>query len=56
MKVINKAGRIGMLVMDKGHWLKKTSGSQIVMVSNSMEGEARVLITETLIQVCVFAS
>jgi len=50
VKVINKAGKIGMLVVDEGHRLKNTSGSQILTALNSIEVESRILITGTPIQ------
>ena len=54
VKVINKAGKIGMLVVDEGHRLKNTSGSKILTALNSIEVESRILITGTPIQVCLF--
>ena len=50
VKVINKAQKIGLLVVDEGHRLKNTSGSQILTALNSIEVEARILITGTPIQ------
>ena len=40
-----------MLVVDEGHRLKNTSGSQIRTALNWMEAEARILITGTPVQV-----
>jgi len=50
VKVIKQAQKIGMLVVDEGHRLKNTSGSQILTALNSMEAESRILITGTPIQ------
>ncbi|KAL7533992.1 hypothetical protein ACHAXR_005581, partial [Thalassiosira sp. AJA248-18] len=50
VKVIKNAKRIGMLVVDEGHRLKNTSGSQILTALNSIDVEARILITGTPIQ------
>ena len=52
VKVINKAQKIGLLVVDEGHRLKNTNGSQILTALNSIHVEARILITGTPIQVC----
>ena len=54
VKVINKAQKIGLLVVDEGHRLKNTSGSQILTALNSIHVEARILITGTPIQVCFY--
>ena len=51
VKVINNARQIGILVVDEGHRLKNTSGSQILTASNSLDVEAKILITGTPIQV-----
>lgn len=51
VKVIHKAKQIGILVVDEGHRLKNTSGSQILTALNSIDVEARILITGTPIQV-----
>mmetsp|Transcript_23138 Transcript_23138/g.48036 ORF Transcript_23138/g.48036 Transcript_23138/m.48036 type:complete len:1065 (-) Transcript_23138:305-3499(-) len=50
VKIIAKATKIGCLVVDEGHRLKNTSGSQTLSALNSMEAEARILITGTPIQ------
>ena len=48
--IISKAKRIGLLVVDEGHRLKNTNGSQTLSALNSLSVEARVLITGTPIQ------
>ncbi|KAL9179549.1 hypothetical protein ACHAXT_008839 [Thalassiosira profunda] len=50
VKVIKNAKNIGLLVVDEGHRLKNTSGSQILTALNSVDAEARILITGTPIQ------
>lgn len=50
VKNIAKATKIGCLVVDEGHRLKNTSGSQTLSALNSMDAEARLLITGTPIQ------
>ena len=49
-KIISKATRIGILVVDEGHRLKNTAGSQTLSALNSVDAEARILITGTPIQ------
>ncbi len=51
VNIIQKARNIGILVVDEGHRLKNTSGSQILTALNSIDVEARILITGTPIQV-----
>ncbi len=50
VKIIANATKIGCLVVDEGHRLKNTSGSQTLSALNSMNAEARILITGTPIQ------
>lgn len=50
VKIVSKANRIGLLVVDEGHRLKNTSGSQTLSALNSLNVDARVLITGTPIQ------
>jgi len=50
VKVINKAQKIGILVVDEGHRLKNTNGSQVLTALNSISVESRILITGTPIQ------
>ena len=51
VKVLCKAKKIGLLVVDEGHRLKNTSGSHTLSALNSLSVEARILITGTPIQV-----
>ena len=51
VKVIRDAKNIGILVVDEGHRLKNTAGSQVLTALESIEAEARILITGTPIQV-----
>ena len=50
-EILRKAKKIGLLVVDEGHRLKNTSGSQTLSALNSLSVEARILITGTPIQV-----
>lgn len=50
VNVISKAKKIGLLVVDEGHRLKNTSGSQTLSALNCLSAEARILITGTPIQ------
>jgi len=50
VKVINKAQKIGILVVDEGHRLKNTNGSQVLTALNSISVESRILISGTPIQ------
>ncbi|KAL7454581.1 hypothetical protein ACHAWC_007180, partial [Mediolabrus comicus] len=50
VKVICHAPKIGLLVVDEGHRLKNTSGSQTLSALNSIKAESRILITGTPIQ------
>ncbi len=50
MKVICNAAKIGLLVVDEGHRLKNTAGSQTLSALNSISAEARILISGTVIQ------
>lgn len=50
VKVIKNAKNIGLLVVDEGHRLKNTSGSQVLTALNSIDVNARILITGTPIQ------
>ena len=47
---LKKADQIGLLVVDEGHRLKNTSGSQTLSALNALRCEARLLITGTPIQ------
>ena len=51
VNVVDRAQKIGILVVDEGHRLKNTSGSQTLTALNSISVEARILITGTPIQV-----
>ncbi|KAL7477185.1 hypothetical protein ACHAW6_002999, partial [Cyclotella cf. meneghiniana] len=44
------AARIGLLVVDEGHRLKNTAGSQTLSALNSLHAEARILISGTPVQ------
>jgi DNA repair and recombination RAD54-like protein len=48
--ILAKATRIGLLVVDEGHRLKNTAGSQTLSALNSLHAEARILISGTPIQ------
>ena len=50
VKVICNATKIGLLVVDEGHRLKNTAGSQTLSALNSISAEARILISGTVIQ------
>ena len=50
VKVIKDAKKLGLLVVDEGHRLKNTNGSQVLTALNSINVEARILITGTPIQ------
>jgi SNF2 family DNA or RNA helicase len=50
VKVICNAAKIGLLVVDEGHRLKNTAGSQTLSALNSITAEARILISGTVIQ------
>eukprot|EP00986_Skeletonema_menzelii_P019761 scaffold29106_cov148-Skeletonema_menzelii.AAC.2 len=50
VKVICNAAKIGLLVVDEGHRLKNTAGSQTLSALNSIRAEARILISGTVIQ------
>jgi len=50
VKVICIASKIGLLVVDEGHRLKNTAGSQTLTALNSITTEARILISGTVIQ------
>ncbi len=56
VKVINNARQIGILVVDEGHRLKNTSGSQILTALNFLDVEVKILITGTPIQVRILLS
>ena len=47
---LKKAEQIGLLVVDEGHRLKNTAGSQTLSALNALRCEARLLITGTPIQ------
>jgi len=47
---LKKADQIGLLVVDEGHRLKNTAGSQTLSALNALRCEARLLITGTPIQ------
>jgi len=51
VKIVSRAGKVGMLVVDEGHRLKNTAGSQILTALESVRADARVVITGTPIQV-----
>jgi DNA repair and recombination RAD54-like protein len=51
INVIKESKKIGILVVDEGHRLKNTSGSQILTALNSITVESRILISGTPIQV-----
>ena len=53
VKIVNRAGKVGLLVVDEGHRLKNTAGSQILTALESVRADARILITGTPIQVRV---
>ncbi|KAK1734982.1 SNF2/RAD54 helicase family protein [Skeletonema marinoi] len=50
VKVLCSAAKIGLLVVDEGHRLKNTAGSQTLSALNSISAEARILISGTVIQ------
>lgn len=50
-KILSQASNIGLLVVDEGHRLKNTSGSLTLTALNSLNCDARLLITGTPIQV-----
>ncbi|EJK53932.1 hypothetical protein THAOC_26537, partial [Thalassiosira oceanica] len=49
-KIVSRAGKVGLLVVDEGHRLKNTAGSQILTALESVRADARILITGTPIQ------
>eukprot|EP00804_Cyclotella_cryptica_P029873 CCRYP_010803-RA/>CCRYP_010803-RA protein AED:0.06 eAED:0.06 QI:244/1/1/1/0.75/0.6/5/436/979 len=49
-EIVAKATRVGLLVVDEGHRLKNTAGSQTLAALNSLHAEARILISGTPIQ------
>jgi len=49
-KLLSQASNIGLLVVDEGHRLKNTSGSLTLTALNSLDCDARLLITGTPIQ------
>ena len=55
VNVIKEANKVGILVVDEGHRLKNTSGSQILTALNSVSVESRILISGTPIQVSILA-
>ena len=55
VNVIKEANKVGILVVDEGHRLKNTSGSQILTALNSVSVESRILISGTPIQVRILA-
>ncbi|KAL3822266.1 hypothetical protein ACHAXA_005899 [Cyclostephanos tholiformis] len=50
VNVIKESKKIAILVVDEGHRLKNTSGSQILTALNSIKVESRILISGTPIQ------
>ena len=50
VKVICNAAKICLLVVDEGHRLKNTAGSQTLSALNSITTDARILISGTVIQ------
>jgi len=48
--ILSQAHNIGLLVVDEGHRLKNSSGSQTLSALNSLRCDARLLITGTPIQ------
>lgn len=51
--LMSKATNIGLLVLDEGHKLKNTNGSQTLSAIQSFPCNARLLITGTPIQNCL---
>jgi len=51
--LMSKAANIGLLVLDEGHKLKNTNGSQTLSAIQSLPCNARLLITGTPIQNCL---
>lgn len=51
--LMSKATNIGLLVLDEGHKLKNTNGSQTLSAIQSLPCNARLLITGTPIQNCL---
>lgn len=51
--VLSNSNHIGLLVLDEGHKLKNTNGSQTLSAIQSLSCDARLLITGTPIQNCL---
>jgi DNA repair and recombination RAD54-like protein len=51
--LMSKATNIGLLVLDEGHKLKNTNGSQTLSAIQALPCNARLLITGTPIQNCL---
>jgi len=49
-KILAQASNIGLLIVDEGHRLKNTSGSQTIDALESLKCDAKLLITGTPIQ------